>query len=51
MRRASNEDLNVDMTGTGLNRGKRKEIEKKKQRFAQFKKSLEEKKNKNNNKD
>lgn len=29
MRRASNEDLNVDMTGTGLNRGKRKEIEKK----------------------
>ena len=28
MRRASNEDLNVDMTGTGLNRGKRKEIEK-----------------------
>lgn len=37
MRRASNEDLNVDMTGTGLNRGKRKEIEKKKQRFAQFK--------------
>lgn len=51
MRRASNEDLNVDMTGTGLNRGKRKGIEKKKQRFAQFKKSLEEKKNKNNNKD
>lgn len=50
MRRASNEDLNVDMTGTGLNRGKRKEIEKKNNDLLNSK-ITGRKENKNNNKD
>ena len=49
LRRAetSNEDLDVDMTSTGINRAKKQEIERKKRRFAGFKNDL---KKDNNNK-
>lgn len=42
LRRAekSNEDLNVDMTSTGINKTKRQEIERKKSRFSGFKKNI-----------
>ena len=42
LRRAekSNEDLNVDMTSTGINKAKRQEIERKKSRFSGFKKNI-----------
>lgn len=49
LRRAesSQTDLNVDMTGTGIDKTKREEVERKKKRFAGFKKDID--KNKHNN--
>lgn len=49
LRRAesSQTDLNVDMTGTGIDKTKREELERKKKRFAGFKKDID--KNKHNN--
>lgn len=49
LRRAesSQTDLNVDMTGTGIDKTKREELERKKKRFAGFKKDID--KNKHDN--
>lgn len=49
LRRAesSQTDLNVDMTGTGIDKTKREEVERKKKRFAGFKKDID--KNKHDN--
>ena len=49
LRRAesSQTDLNVDVTGTGIDKTKREEVERKKKRFAGFKKDID--KNKHNN--
>lgn len=49
LRRAesSQTELNVDMTGTGIDKTKREELERKKKRFAGFKKDID--KNKHNN--
>lgn len=44
---ASQTELNVDMTGTGIDKTKREEVERKKKRFAGFKKDID--KNKHNN--
>lgn len=44
---ASQTDLNVDMTGTGIDKTKREELERKQKRFAGFKKDID--KNKHNN--
>lgn len=43
LRRAesSQTDLNVDMTGTGIDKTKREELERKKKRFAGFKKDID----------
>lgn len=45
LRRAesSQTDLNVDMTGTGIDKTKREEVERKKKRFAGFKKDIDKK--------
>ena len=49
LRRAesSQADLNVDMTGTGIDKAKREELERKKKRFTGFKKTID--KNKHDN--
>lgn len=49
LRRAesSQTDLNVDMTGTGIDKTKREEVERKKKRFVGLKKDID--KNKHNN--
>ena len=49
LRRAesSQTDLNVDMTGTGIDKTKREEVERKKKRFAGYKKDID--KNKHDN--
>lgn len=44
---ASQTDLNVDMTGTGIDKTKREELERKKKRFVGLKKDID--KNKHNN--
>lgn len=44
---ASQTELNVDMTGTGIDKTKREELERKQKRFAGFKKDID-KKNHNN---
>lgn len=46
LRRAENsrEQIDVDMTGTGINRAKKQELERKKSRFAGFKKDMDKKK-------
>ena len=43
MKRVESEELKVDMTGTGINRAKRKEMEAKRKHLAEFKKQMEEK--------
>ena len=43
MRRVESEELKVDMTGTGINRAKRKEMEAKRKHLTEFKKQMEEK--------
>ncbi len=50
LRRAetANDQLNVDMTGTGIDKTKRQELQRKRTRFEGFKKDLEQK-NKNKN--
>ena len=40
---ASQADLNVDMTGTGIDKTKKEEIERKRKRFSGFKKNIDKK--------